>query len=121
MRCRGIALQLVLWMQLHLSFHSKNALVFARGLPQCVGVSPRRRARAGDISNAALLLRDVGISLPALPAEDMDEEGTGDTHSLRASNQAEAVLAAMAADVPLRRALLQVRMRCLQHVLTVKC
>jgi len=51
----------------------------------------------------------VGISLPELSTEDMDEESNEEAHRLQVSSQAEAVLAAMAADVPLRRALLQAR------------
>ena len=93
---------------LHLSLQSIDSKLLC-GRCRSRWVSSPCRTTAGVTSDAALLLRDVGISLPELPAEDMDEENNGATHGLQARNQAEAVLAAMAADVPLRRALLQVR------------
>lgn len=101
----------------HSSLHD-----FINSQENFVGVQPRPdglasicRANGGLNSDAALLLRDVGISLPELPTEDMDEESNEEAHRLQAGSQAEAVLAAMAADVPLRRALLQVRAHCAQH------
>ena len=67
------------------------------------------RAREGGYSNSAGLLRSAGISLLAPPNSVAAGDGdVQDVQSQRVSQQATGIVAAMAADVQLRRALLQV-------------
>ncbi len=70
--------------------------------------APPSCCRPRGYSNSVELLRSAAIYLP--PPESV-EGGDGDVHDLqsqRVSQQADGIVAAMAADVQLRRALLQV-------------